>query len=77
MAAEEKWQAILEQHPIHNQTAACAVESPVAEGRGKTGSRVAPIGVVARVLGYTENELVFAREVLHRFVWQHQTTCEE
>jgi hypothetical protein len=48
-----------------------AKEPCVALVRREPSADEAPVEVVARTLGYTEKELLFAGNVLNRFTWRY------
>jgi hypothetical protein len=58
--------------PMKSECITLAAESTYAPAV-RTGNGVAPLETVARSLGYTEKERLFAENVLDRFVWRNPT----
>jgi hypothetical protein len=66
MAAQE-WQSILAWDPMNDNAIAL-----MAATQGEADPQAAPLETVASSLGYTNNEMSLAGQVLDRFVWQQK-----
>jgi hypothetical protein len=57
--------------PMNNESIFAVEESNAAVVGGKFSAGEAPLEAVGRSLGYTQNELFFANDVLTRFNWRY------
>ncbi len=56
---------------MNNESIFAVEESNPAVVCGKPSAGEAPLEAVGRLLGYTQNELFFANDVLTRFRWRY------